>query len=131
MDQVVRFKPHKLIVAQRLIRDDEPWFKGHFPQKAIMPGALVLDGSAQTSGLLMGFSKKATEEERGDIPKIFYLAASNVKFTAPAFPGETLDLIAETGEQFDKLYSYNVEALAGRKSVAKGTLMLAAMEGSI
>jgi len=131
VDHVIKFKPDQMILAQRTIRDDEPWLKGHFPQKAIMPGALVLDALAQTSGLLMGFSQQAKNERLEEPPQIFYLASSNVKFLAPAFPGETLNLIAETGEQFGKLFSYNVEAAVGRKSVAKGCLTLAAVEGTL
>jgi len=131
VDRVIKFKPERMIVAQRTIRSDEPWFQGHFPQKAIMPGALVLDALAQTSGLLMGFSKKALKDRDEGPPQIFYLAASNIKFIAPAFPGETLDLIAETREQYAKLFTYNVEAAVGRKVVAKGSLTLAAVEGSL
>ena len=131
VDRVVKFKPNKIIVAQRTIRCDEPWFKGHFPQKAIMPGALVLDALAQTSGLLLGFSKKTNPDKEKEPPKIFYLASSNVKFTSPAFPGETLSLTSENREKFQNLYSYNVEANVGRKIVAKGILTLAAIEGEL
>lgn len=131
VDRVIKFKPDKIIVAERSIRCDEPWFEGHFPQKAIMPGALVLDALAQTSGLLLGFSKKTKPEEEKQPPKLFYLASSNVKFTSPAFPGETLELISETREKFENLYSYNVEATVGRKIVAKGILTLAAIEGEL
>jgi len=131
VDRVIKFKPNKTIVAQRTIRSDEPWLKGHFPQKAIMPGALVLDALAQTSGLLLGFSKKSNADNKDEPPKLFYLASSNVKFTSPAFPGETLELISETREKFNNLYSYNVEATVGRKIIAKGILTLAAIEGEL
>ncbi|MBU0769328.1 MAG: 3-hydroxyacyl-ACP dehydratase FabZ [Proteobacteria bacterium] len=128
VDRVIRFTPEKMIVAERTILEDEPWFEGHFPKKAIMPGALVLDALAQTSGLLLGFSKQVSENNE-DENKIFYLAASNIKFLSPAFPGETLELIAETAEKFGALRSYRVEAITERKIVAKGTLTLAAKEG--
>ncbi|MDP8266558.1 MAG: 3-hydroxyacyl-ACP dehydratase FabZ [Candidatus Aceula meridiana] len=131
VDRVIKFKPNKIIIAERTIRSDEPWFEGHFPQKAIMPGALVLDALAQTSGLLLGFTKKTTSDKENEPPKLFYLASSNVKFTSPAFPGETLELISESREKFENLYSYNVEATVGRKIVAKGILTLAAIEGEI
>lgn len=131
VDRVVKFKPNKMIVAQRTIRSDEPWFHGHFPQKAIMPGALVLDALAQTSGLLLGFSKKADPDTQKETPKLFYLASSNVKFTSTSFPGETLELISESQKKFENLFLYNVEATVGRKTVAKGTLTLAAIEGEI
>jgi 3-hydroxyacyl-[acyl-carrier-protein] dehydratase len=131
VDRVVKFKPDKMIIAERTIRNDEPWFKGHFPQKAIMPGALVLDALAQTSGLLLGFSKKTAPKPEEEPPKIFFLASSQIKFNSPAVPGDIMDLIAESREQFQDLYLYNVEATVGRRTIAKGTLTLAAIEGGI
>ncbi len=131
VDRVTKFIPNKMIVAERTIRNDEPWLKGHFPQKAIMPGVLVLDALAQTSGLLMGFSQKTLSATPPTSPRLFYLASSNIKFVSPAYPGETLELIAERKEEFGVLYSYLVEAIAGRKTIAKGTLMLASVEGAI
>lgn len=131
VDRVTKFIPHKLIIAERKIEADALWSKGHFPQKTIMPGVLVLDALAQASGLLLGFSKKAISDAVDQTPKLFYLAASNIKFTSPAFPEETLELLSENREQFENLYSYNVEATVGRKTIAKGTLMLAAIEGSL
>ena len=131
VDRVVKFKADQIIVAERTLHSDEFWCKGHFPQKAIMPGALVLDALAQTSGLLLGFSKQASGDETYNKTKIFYLASSNIKFLNPAFPGETLELIAETYKNFNSFYSYRCEAVVGRKSVAKGTLMLASIEGEI
>ena len=128
VDRVIKFIPDRIIIAERKIDAQEPWFKGHFPQKAIMPGALVLDALAQTSGLLLGFSKKAAGDSNAAQSQLFYLASSTIKFPAAAYPGETLELIAENKDQFGGLYSYLVEALAGRKIIAKGTLTLAAIE---
>lgn len=131
VDRVIKFKPDKIIVAQRTILFNEPWFAGHFPQKAIMPGALVLDALAQTSGLLLGLSRKTNPDKKDTQLKFFYLASSNIKFTSPAFPGETLELISENREKFENLYSYNVEAGVGSKTVAKGILTLAAIKGEL
>jgi len=131
VDRVIKFIPNKMIVAERKIDAQEPWFKGHFPQKAIMPGALVLDALAQTCGLLLGFSKKTAGDTNTTSSGLFYLASSNIKFLTTAFPGETLELIAETNDKFGGLYSYQVEALVGRKVIAKGTLVLAAAEDKL
>lgn len=128
VDRVIKFIPNKMIIAERKIDAQEPWFKGHFPQKAIMPGALVLDALAQTSGLLLGFSKKTAPDTNPAPSRLFYLASSNIKFLTTAYPEETLELIAETNDKFGGLYSYQVEALVGRKVIAKGTLVLAAAE---
>ena len=93
-----------------------------------MPGALVLDALAQTSGLLLGFSKKTAGDTNAAPSGLFYLASSNIKFLASAYPGETLELIAESNDKFGALYSYLVEALVGRKIIAKGILTIAAVE---
>ena len=129
VDRVITLVPDKEIVAERTIRDDEPFFTGHFPQKHIMPGVLVTDALAQTSGLLWGLSKKATGGAvLAKEPEIFFLASSNMKFVNPSFPGETLTLLAWFERSFGALFSYAVEAHVKRKLVAKGNLTLAMMD---
>jgi len=121
--------PDKLIVTERFIRPDEPFFAGHFPGKAIMPGVLVLDGLAQTCGLLWGFTKQVRGGAVSETPEVFFLAASNMKFVNPAYPGETLEMTARADRNFGALYTYEVEAMSKRKVIAEGTLTLAMMQG--
>ncbi len=139
VDLVTRLVVDKLIIAERTIRDDEPFFAGHFPQKHVMPGVLVTDALAQASGLLWGFSRKAaggvsTSPTEGvppaSAPRMFYLASANMKFLNPSFPGETLELVSTCETSLGALFSYSVEAHVGRKIVAKGTLALAMMDGT-
>lgn len=131
VDAVIKMTPGKMIVTERFIRPDEPFFAGHFPQKAIMPGVLVTDALAQTSGLLWGFSKQVRGGVAGDTPEIFFLAASNMKFVSPAYPGETLIMTARADRNFGNLYTYEVDAVVKRKVIAKGNLTLAMMEGKL
>jgi 3-hydroxyacyl-[acyl-carrier-protein] dehydratase len=131
VDRVVRLAPDREILAERTIRDDEPFFAGHFPQKHIMPGVLVTDALAQTSGLLWGLSKKAGGASPAKEPRLFYLAQANMKFVSPAFPGDTLKLHSRSETSFGSLFSYAVEASVGRKTVAKGTLALAMIDGKL
>jgi 3-hydroxyacyl-[acyl-carrier-protein] dehydratase len=128
VDRVIKLVPDKEIAAERMVRDDEPFFTGHFPQKHIMPGVLVTDALAQTSGLLWGLSKKATGAVLAKEPQIFFLASMNMKFINPSFPGETLTLRAWFERSFGSLFSYSVEAQVKRKLVAKGNLTLAMMD---
>jgi len=129
VDKVTKMVPDKLIVTEWYIRPDEPFFAGHFPGKAIMPGVLVLDGLAQTCGLLWGFTKQVKGGAVSAAPEIFFLAASNMKFVNPASPGETLEMTARAARNFGTLYTYEVEAMSKRKVIAEGTLTLAMMQG--
>ena len=80
-----------------------------------MPGALVTDGLAQTCGLLWGFSKQVRGGAVGETPEIFFLAAANLKFVNPAYPGETLEMTARADRHFGTLYTYEVEAMSKRR----------------
>jgi 3-hydroxyacyl-[acyl-carrier-protein] dehydratase len=131
VDRVTRLVIDKLIIAERLIRDDEPFFAGHFPQRHIMPGVLVTDALAQASGLLWGLSRKMSGASLTKEPRLFYLASANMKFVNPSFPGETLELVSTSETSLGALFSYSVEARVGKKVIAKGTVTLAMMDGKL
>lgn len=130
VDRVTRLVPGALIETERLIRPDEPFFAGHFPGRPVMPAVLVLDGLAQTGGLLWGFTKQVAGGAASDLAESFFLAASNVKFPDPAYPGETLAMTARAVRTFGALHTYEVEAVSRRKVVARGSLTLALMQGA-
>lgn len=126
VDRVTQLVPGRSIVAERLLRAEEPQFSGHFPQKAIMPGVLVTEALAQTSGLLVGLSRKMAAA--APTAEMFYLAANTIKFLSPAMPGEILTLRAESERDFGKLSRFNVEAAVGKRLIATGSITLAMVE---
>jgi len=130
VDRVVELEPFKRIVAERRLVADEPFFAGHFPQQPIMPGVLISEALAQTSGLLLGLSRRtAGGDGTVEDGAIFYLAAVNVKFVRPAVPGEILTLCATLERDLGRLSRFNVEASVGRRLTATGSLTLARAEG--
>lgn len=127
VDAVLALDPFKRIVAERTLRADEPHFTGHFPGRAVMPGVLITEALAQTSGLLIGLSRQQTNTPSDGL--IFFLGAANMKFTSPALPGEVLRLTAAADGAAARLSRFTVEAFVGRRQVAGGTLTLAMIEG--
>ena len=125
VDRVTKLEPSKWIVAERFLRAEEPHFAGHFPGHPIMPGVLIAEALAQTSGLLIGLTEMATASAAPAAPKAFFLAVTNIKFTHPAKPGDTLVLKATSDRNFGTLFRFNVEATAGRNLIASGSLTLA------
>jgi 3-hydroxyacyl-[acyl-carrier-protein] dehydratase len=124
VDRVIRLEPYRLIVAERVLRPDEPQFAGHFPGRPLMPGVLVAEALAQASGLLLGLSARLDGPQTPARPEMYYLAATNVKFTHLALPGDTLLLRAETDRSFPTLFRFAVEATAGPHVVATGSITL-------
>lgn len=129
VDRVTKIEPGKFIVAERRLRAEEPQFTGHFPGRPIMPGVLVAEALAQTSGLLIGLSEKLTAAAPPEKPKAFFLVTTNFKFTHPAAPGDVLVLRAEADRNFSGLFRFNVEAAVGRNVIATGSLTLALVGG--
>jgi 3-hydroxyacyl-[acyl-carrier-protein] dehydratase len=128
VDRVTKLDPGKTILAERTLRAEEPQFAGHFPGRPIMPGVLVAEALAQTSGLLIGLSERLAALAPPGQPKGFFLATTNLKFTHPTVPGDVLTLGATSDRNFGGLFRFNVEATAGRNLIAVGSLTLALVE---
>jgi 3-hydroxymyristoyl/3-hydroxydecanoyl-(acyl carrier protein) dehydratase len=127
VDRVVGLEPGAAITAERELRADEPHFAGHFPGRPIMPGVLITEALAQTSGLLIAL----TAVERGAPVEgtLFYLARADMKWTTPVEPGETLVLEAKLDRALGSLVAFKVRARTRRKEVAAGALTLARVGG--
>jgi UDP-3-O-[3-hydroxymyristoyl] N-acetylglucosamine deacetylase/3-hydroxyacyl-[acyl-carrier-protein] dehydratase len=125
VDRIMELKVGEKIIAEKDILPDEIFFAGHFPGNPILPGILVSEALAQTSGLLLGL----TWNEKGESgiqkkPGLLYLANINMKFSSPAGPGETLRLEAALKKTYGKLFLFDVAANVEDRSVARGTLAL-------
>ena len=79
----------KNIVAVKNVSASEDYFKGHFPQRPVMPGVLMVEALAQAGGVLM-LSKS---EHRGKLA--FLASVSNARFRRIVVPGEELRLEVE------------------------------------
>lgn len=126
VDRVIKFSVNEKIVAEKDLSGDEPFFAGHFPGNPIMPGILVSEALAQTSGLLLGLTWKHRHEfVHREGPAFISLASFSLKFPSPAKPGDRLRLESELKKEFGRLFFFQVVAHVGRRQIAGGTLSLA------
>ncbi|MGC9218290.1 MAG: 3-hydroxyacyl-ACP dehydratase FabZ, partial [Athalassotoga sp.] len=73
-------KSEKEIVAFKNVTYNEPQFQGHFPDNPIMPGVLILEGMAQTAGLITLVPGKTP----------LFVGADKVRFRKPVRPGDKI-----------------------------------------
>jgi 3-hydroxyacyl-[acyl-carrier-protein] dehydratase len=116
------------IVTENDLLPDAPFFSGHFPERPIMPGVLVAEALAQTSGLLLGITWKERSASIDAPRRDLFLANVDVKFTSLSGPGDTLRLEAILKKEFGRLFSFDVAAFVTNRRIAKGSLMLAEEE---
>lgn len=76
------------ITALKNVTANEPFFTGHFPEMAVMPGVLQIEAMAQAAGLILALSKEFDAHK-----EIAYLAGvDEAKFKRPVTPGDQLIL---------------------------------------
>lgn len=93
IDKVTEMEPGVSVKGYKNITYNEPYFAGHFPQKPVMPGVLIVEALAQTGAVAI----LGKEENRG---KTAYFAAINsAKFKRKVVPGDILTLETEIIKQ--------------------------------
>jgi 3-hydroxyacyl-[acyl-carrier-protein] dehydratase len=92
VDRVLSLEMGKRVVAIKNITGNEICFLGHFPNMAVMPGALIIESMAQTAIIL--FRKSAEEDNRtfDNDSTLFFFGGANVRFLKPVFPGDQLQI---------------------------------------
>jgi 3-hydroxyacyl-[acyl-carrier-protein] dehydratase len=118
IDKVIELQKESRIVCLKNISGNEPFFAGHFPDFAIMPGVLIVEALAQASIIL--FKKSFDNEQNKD--KVFLLASANVRFSKPVFPGDQLILEVDIEKVISSAAIVKGVAKVGDKVVTKATL---------
>jgi 3-hydroxyacyl-[acyl-carrier-protein] dehydratase len=89
IDRVLSIEPGQSLIGLKNVSFNEPYFLGHFPQRPIMPGVLILEALAQATGILAFKS----EGERPDHRSMYYLVGvDRARFKRPVEPGDQLIL---------------------------------------
>ena len=109
----------KTIKGIKNVSVNEYPFLGHFPQKHVFPGVLIVEALAQTGCVLL----MTNPQNQG---KIGYLAGINhMRFYRPVIPGDQLELYVEMTRQRMSIYFAKVEATVKGKRVCQGEIMCA------
>jgi 3-hydroxyacyl-[acyl-carrier-protein] dehydratase len=85
VDAIEEMERWKRIVGIKNVTMTEYYFQGHFPEKPIMPGVLIIESMAQTGGLLLLQEVKDREKKL-----LYFVAIDNARFRRPVVPGEQL-----------------------------------------
>ena len=123
VDKVVEHVPGKKAVALKNITINEPQFQGHFPERPLMPGVLIVESMAQVGGIIV--------TQMPDLPKGLFVFAgiNNVKFRRPVVPGDqlviTCELLSIKRQRFGKIKG---EAHVEGNLVCSGELMFSLVD---
>jgi len=121
VDGVLEISENK-IVAYKNISINEPQFLGHFPNYPIMPGVLIIEGLAQTAGILL---MKDLKED--SIP--LFLGIDKARFKSEVRPGDKLIYEIEVIQEKMGMYKLKATAKVENKKVTTAELLVGIKRG--
>jgi beta-hydroxyacyl-[acyl carrier protein] dehydratase FabZ len=117
VDRIIELEPLKRAVGVKNVTINELHFLGHFPNKPVMPGVLILEAMAQIGGIAMLYS----EEHRG---KLAYFARINkVKFFQQVIPGDQIRIVTEVLQVRGTMGKIWAQSFVEDKVVAEGEFL--------
>jgi 3-hydroxyacyl-[acyl-carrier-protein] dehydratase len=119
IDEVVELEPGRRAVARKTVRADEWFLAGHFPDRPIMPGVLMVEGMAQTGAV----AALTLEENRGRM--VLFGGIDDVRFKRIVQPGDTLEYVCELEAVRGPVGKGKVRATVDGKLAVRGTLTFA------
>jgi len=86
VERLCDIRPGESAVGYKAVSYNEPYFQGHFPDFAVMPGVLIIEAMAQTAGALVVHTLGLTSENR----LVYFMTIDKARFRRPVRPGDML-----------------------------------------
>ncbi|KYF79920.1 beta-hydroxyacyl-ACP dehydratase [Sorangium cellulosum] len=119
VDRVTQVTANKSIRGYKCVAYNEPWFQGHFPQRPIMPGVLILESLTQLGGILA----YASDPFDATSNLMFFLGIDKAKFRHTVTPGDRLDLYVEVLHHRSNVWKLRGEASVDGTLCAEGEML--------
>ncbi len=124
VDRVVELVPDERVVGIKNVTFNEPHFMGHFPDKPIMPGVLIVEALAQASAILV--VQTLGGETEGKL--VYFMSIEEARFRKPVVPGDTVYLHVTKERNRGNVWKFKAEAQVEGKKVAEATFSAMIMD---
>ena len=123
IDKVIRWDKKKSLQAIKNVSINEPYFQGHFPEKPIFPGVLILESMAQAGSLII------SDFVDNPSKKLVYLSkVLNFKIHKNVIPGDQLYIEAKLLQHKMNSFKFSVECFVDQKQVASAEFFATAVD---
>lgn len=120
VDRILEINPEKTkIVGQKSVTAGEMCFMGHFPEKHVLPGVLIVEALAQTGAVLL----LSREENKGKIA--LFGGINKVRFKHQVIPGDIMTLSVELTKERGNVFFAAVNAYVDDRLAVTGEIICA------
>ena len=117
VDRVSELEAGRRVVGIKNVTVNEPFFQGHFPDRPVMPGVLILEAMAQTGGVLAFKSSPPAGR-----PLVYLTGVDAAKFRKPVVPGDQLRFEIEVLKRRPPFWRMQGKAFVGADLVCEAEL---------
>jgi 3-hydroxyacyl-[acyl-carrier-protein] dehydratase len=117
IDRVDEVVANDHAVGIKNVSINEPYFQGHFPRQAVMPGVLVIEAMAQTAAVLV--VETLGPDSEGKL--VYFMTVENARFRKPVVPGDTLKVHVTKLQNRRNVWKFRAEAKVDGAVVAEAT----------
>jgi len=122
VDRVTECVPGKRIRAIKNVTANEPYFRGHFPHRPVMPGVMILEALAQAAGILAFKTAGVVPNEK---TRFYFVGIDRARFRRPVEPGDQLVLKATLERAIRGIWKFSTIAEVDGEEVASATMLVA------
>ena len=123
IDKVIKWDKKKSLQAIKNISINEPYFQGHFPEKPIFPGVLILESMAQAGSLIISDFVDNPSKKLAYLSKVL-----NFKIHKNVIPGDQLYIEAKLLQHKMNSFKFSVECFVDKKQVASAEFFATAVD---
>ena len=120
IDRVISVEPGQEVVALKNVSINEPFFAGHFPHFAVMPGVLIVEAMAQAAAILAF----RTFNLKSDARSVYYFVGiDEARFKKPVVPGDSLILKVRFLRAMRGIWKFSAQAFVDERLVSEAQLL--------
>ena len=117
IDGIQTLNPDESATGIKNVSVNEPFFEGHFPDRPVMPGVLIIESMAQTAGCLVVAS--LGKESEGKL--VYFMTIENARFRKPVVPGDRLVINVQKLRSRGSVFKFSGKAFVGEVLAAEAT----------
>lgn len=120
VDRVIDWESGQRITTIKNVTINEEFFNGHFPNKPVMPGVLMIEALAQSAALLAFLTMG---QKPDDNAVVYFVGIDGARFKRPVEPGDQLKMEVEILRQSRGIWKFSAKASVDGQLAVEGELM--------